>query len=161
VSGLTIRSSTLADLDQVRALRLAVLAESPDSFGETYENSIAYDDEYWEKMASTPTLFLAEEDDVIIGMVKGEIHNELGGHWIFSMLVDPNARGSSAATKLVERAADWAKSDGAETLSLYVSRNAPRAVSFYKKVGFVATGKTTRMTRNPSILFEEMVKTLD
>lgn len=156
-----VRSSTIADADDVRRLRLEALQDTPDAFGDSYAIASQHDEQYWRDMASNPSLFLCEADGEVIGMLKGDIHTGNGRHWMFSMLVTPRYRGTPAASLLVDRVVQWAREDGARTLSLYVTTTVTRARSFYAKKGFVETGEVITMDRDPRLSLVAMELALD
>ncbi len=84
-----------------------------------------------------------------MGMVSGGLNDQHPGtHWLYGMYVTPAARGSVAASRLVEAVIAWAKGQGATELFLHVTRSVERAYAFYLKMGFVETGERHVMDRD-------------
>jgi ribosomal protein S18 acetylase RimI-like enzyme len=73
---------------------------------------------------------------------------------LVSMWVDPRLRGSAVATQLVEAVCDWACGIGAAGVVLWVVDGNDRARAFYRRLGFVTTGRRGALRRDPSLLEE-------
>ena len=126
-----------------RDIRLAALAESPDSFGSTLAREVAYADADWQARvlasAETPTqaIFVAQGDDAWLGMVgvypdpEVEPDARLWGMW-----VAPAARGGLFAGELIATACEFAQSYGANGVRLNVLTTNERAVRLYARHGF-------------------------
>jgi len=106
-------------------------------------------------------LFFAERDGHRVGMVAGGFNEEYPDTWwLYSMYVTPAARGTSAATQLVDAVCAWARSEGATSLYLHVMGPMARARAFYKKVGFVETGEQKALERDPSLVLYTLARPL-
>ena len=161
VEGLRVRPGRPEDAAALREIRLAALADSPDAYGDTLEECLAWRDEDWAQRAATWYFYLAELDGRVVGMARGESHVERNdSRWLFAMFVAPAARGSGAATALIDVVSAWARVQGVDALHLYVTLTMERARAFYAKVGFVPTGETVTMHRDESIVLNEMRRDL-
>jgi GNAT superfamily N-acetyltransferase len=160
-SGVSVRPGRERDAQLLRAIRLEALRDTPDAFGETYEECLTWSDEQWVDKAREWNFYLAEIDGRVVGMARGEFHNERPETcWLFAMYVSPDARGGDAARYLVETVSAWAAAQGRDALYLYVSTAVPRARAFYVKMGFVPTGPSVAMHRDPSLVCAEMRREL-
>ena len=74
-STLTIRLCGLDDWQDLRAIRLEALADTPDAYGSTYEESVLWSDAQWKNAASTHLYYLADRDGAVVGMVSGGLND--------------------------------------------------------------------------------------
>ncbi|MFB7919046.1 GNAT family N-acetyltransferase [Streptomyces sp. NPDC056061] len=159
----------------VKELRLAALQDpvAPVAFLETYEQGAAHSDAFWQDRAlggsedgdGEVRQFVAEAPDgrwdgsvtVLIerpdaGVRFGATADVHQAH-VVGVFVRPEARGAGLAEELFRVATDWAWSLGEppiERVRLYVHEDNPRAAAFYRRIGFVPTGKTEPVPGDPS-----------
>ncbi len=101
-STLTIRLCGLDDWEDLRAIRLEALGDTPDAYGSTYEESVRWSDAQWKNSASTRLYYLADRDGAVVGMVSGGFNDAYPGtRWLYGMYVTPSERGSGTAELLV------------------------------------------------------------
>src|SRR5262249_27732319 len=72
--------------------------------------------------------------------------------FLCALWVDPNCRGTSAASLLVAAATKWLSDRGAGSIFAWVADDNARAHAFYRKAGFVATSEVQPLPSNPSKL---------
>jgi GNAT superfamily N-acetyltransferase len=145
---ITCRRAIREDVALFREIRLRALRESPDAYGSTYESALQRDQGSWEEQLwSTVSGLLrntqfAFHGDECIGIAA--LYREPGSEWgdVIMMWVDPRHRGSDAATLLVGNLLEWARECGLRSVGLGVTDANARAIRFYEKMGFVATGET-------------------
>ncbi len=157
----SVRRGGAEDAVALRAIRLEALADTPEAFGSTFEETSAWGDDRWREVAASWTYFLALEDGAAVGMATGGYHDQHPGSWLFGMYVTPRLRGTGVADALVASVVAWARSEGAGELFLHVTELVPRARVFYERVGFVATGDTATLRRDASVAMITMVRRLD
>jgi GNAT superfamily N-acetyltransferase len=158
-STLTIRLCGLADWQDLRAIRLEALADTPDAYGSTYEESVRWSDAQWKNAASTRLYYLADRGGRVVGMVSGGFNDAYPGtRWLYGMYVTPSERGSGTAEQLVRSIEEWARGHGVGEIYLHVTTSVPRARAFYEKVGFQPTGESFAMERDKSLTLITMVK---
>ena len=146
----------------VRAIRLEALADTPDAYGSTLADAEARPEQYWRAMAARANTFLADDGGRVVGMASGGTNDhESGTGWLYAMYVTPTHRGTAAAPRLVDAVCDWARANGYDRLFLNVAATVGRAQAFYGRVGFVATGATSAMDRDPASTLFTMVRGLD
>jgi ribosomal protein S18 acetylase RimI-like enzyme len=142
-----------------RELRLRALAESPASFASSYGREVERDDASWERIAEgseaavDQIVFLAEEDDLWLGMAGGYLREDdpsAAGLW--GMWVAPDARRRSVGTHLVDSIAAWARARRALCLELSVTDRAAAAAALYERLGFIPTGEREALDSDPPIV---------
>jgi GNAT superfamily N-acetyltransferase len=86
--------------------------------------------------------FLAIADGAIIGYahMTVETHTVVRLNRIY---IDATWQGSGVANALIDVVVKKSKQGGATRLGLTVFERNPRAIAFYRRVGFVTTGQTT------------------
>lgn len=139
-----IRRLTTDDIEVYREIRLRALRSDPHAFGSSYDREVSFDDATWRDRLSgfdgrSGTVFISEYDDEVNGMVgiaRSEVDTDavLWGMW-----VDPAARGSGIAARLVAAANVWVLEQDLGKVVLWVHRANDRAIAFYKHVGFEET----------------------
>jgi GNAT superfamily N-acetyltransferase len=161
-STLSIRLCGADDWEDLRAIRLEALADTPEAYGSTYEESARWSDAQWKNAASTRLYYFAHRDGRVVGMVSGGFNDDYPGtRWLYGMYVTPSERGTGTAARLVRSIGDWAKSHGVTQVYLHVGSTVPRARAFYEKVGFRPTGETFQMERDHALTLITMVADLD
>jgi ribosomal protein S18 acetylase RimI-like enzyme len=69
---------------------------------------------------------------------------------LWGMWVDPAVRGAGVGEALVGGVCRWAAAHGAEFVRLGVAVGPCDATGFYERIGFVPTGESEPMRRDPS-----------
>jgi GNAT superfamily N-acetyltransferase len=157
-----VRRASSEDWRGLRSIRLESLSDTPEAYGSTYAESFTWTDERWRAAAARWTYFLAERDDRVVGMVSGGANDHHPGtRWLYAMYVTSPERATGTAARLVEAVGEWAREEGVPQLYLHVTSSVARARAFYEKMGFVPTGDTITMDRDPSITLLTMVRELD
>lgn len=79
------------------------------------------------------------------------------GHLV-GVFVRPEARGVGLTERLFAHALEWAwEATGVERVRLFVHERNARAEGFYRKIGFVPTGKTVPVPGDPAVRELEFV----
>jgi ribosomal protein S18 acetylase RimI-like enzyme len=151
---------------KLRELRLEALKDTPLAFVEQYETSVRQPDEFWQdrvrRAATEKTVsgFVAVNAGNFLGKATCIIEPELTDHvsaQIVGVYVQPGARGTGVADRLIAAAVDWAlREAGAARVRLLVMDANDRARRFYKRLGFVETGVTEPYPPDPSYVELEM-----
>lgn len=129
-----------------RQARLAALAEAPYAFGSTLDREVILDERRWRERIESSATFLAWHDGRAVGTATGLVNKpgqglDVPGSWqLVAMWVDPGARGSGVADRLVDAVASHARAEGAPALTLWVTDVNDRARAFYLRLGFRLTG---------------------
>lgn len=132
-------------------MRLRALRDAPDAFGSTLEREEAFDESEWRRRVAPSPTWIATTGDVDVGIVSGGRHDHTDVPWVYAMWVDPVARGTGIAEQLLDEVVGWARASGASALGLDVTDRMVRARRFYERFGFVASGETLPLPRDPTI----------
>ena len=143
-----VRPIRAADWREFREIRLRMLADTPIAYNETLAAASALLDEEWMHRTARNEEdgrvgFAAISDDGRwLGVMRGYRDAKLGP-MLVGVFVDPSTRGTHAgvADALLDSVIGWAQKYG-PILSLYVHEDNSRAIAFYERRGFRATGAT-------------------
>lgn len=123
-----------------------MLREEAAFFSSRYEDAVREPDATWKAWVSeaaegrVKVLFLAEDDDGLVGVVGGFRRLDPDEVQLVSLWVDPAARGRGVARVLIRAVAEWTTSIGARRVFLFVQEaNAPGR-ALYQRAGFRPTG---------------------
>ncbi|HUZ24418.1 MAG TPA: GNAT family N-acetyltransferase [Streptosporangiaceae bacterium] len=151
-----VRRLVAADWAALREVRLTALADAPYAFSSTLDRELGFDEATWRgRLESTAHVgaWGPGPQPGLIGLAGGfpEAPEELRGHapgpdepaaWhLVSMWVSPQGRGQGIADRLVAAICELARADGAEQVALWVTEVNPRALAFYRRMGFRETGQ--------------------
>ncbi len=141
-----IRRATADEWDVARDIRLRSLRESPDAFCSSYDGELGTDEAFWRDRLSRSATFLAWENSAPVGTVAGKVdEHEEGSREFVAMWVDPSKRGAGVGKALIEAVADWAHSEGARAIALWVADANFAARRLYERCGFALTGEREPM----------------
>jgi GNAT superfamily N-acetyltransferase len=164
----------MVNLEQVTAervqifktVRLRALKDSPRAFGSTYAEEAAFPDQAWVSRAmrwngETGIGYVAMEDGAGCGIVGAflDVPDAKLAHLV-SMWTAPTHRQRGVGQLLVNAITDWATLRGAHTVRLMVVCVNETAISFYKRMGFVMTGRTEPYPNDPALIEYEMTHSL-
>jgi ribosomal protein S18 acetylase RimI-like enzyme/predicted RNA-binding protein with PIN domain len=138
---------------QVRSLRLAALADAPDTFWATLEEEVDQPPSFWTgRLSDERGCTLVAEVPVGPGVPVGGGLAVLAPAWerpgaagLYSVWVAPWARGAGVADRLVEVAVEVARERGHQQLALEVGDHNARAIHLYERHGFEPTGRRTAL----------------
>ena len=138
-----VRRVRAGDWALVRDVRLAALADAPDSFASTYADEARLSDEEWKLRAQAcaeggpAAAFTALHDGVACGLAIGiPLANEPATVELNGLWVAPSARRKGIAGALVEAVCGWARERRAERLVLEVTESSTAAIALYRALGF-------------------------
>jgi GNAT superfamily N-acetyltransferase len=131
-----------------RQVRLAALAEAPYAFMSTLAREQRFDEQLWRQRlgSRSAATFMVWVDGEPAGTATGKIEDPgdefaVPGSWqLVGMWVDPLARGTGVAGRLIDTVAGHAREQGATAVTLWVTDVNARALAFYRRMGFVPTG---------------------
>jgi ribosomal protein S18 acetylase RimI-like enzyme len=138
-----LRRLTSGDWQLWRDVRLQALEDAPEAF-----SSLLSD---WQGDGDVEVRWRKRLDDVpfnVVAFVAGRLVGQVSGTAVdgrrsvelMSLWVAPGARGVGVATGLIEAVAEWARSAGAECVSLAVKRENSPAIALYERTGFTDRG---------------------
>lgn len=150
-----------------KATRLAALQDTPTAFGSTYANESARTDAEWVERArrangARSVAFLANDRGTYCGIAAGVVDDaDPRRAYLVSMWVAPSHRERGVGRVLVTAVWNWACAQKFRELVLEVTDINARAIAFYEKLGFVATGKTRPYDNDPALTELEMTRPID
>lgn len=167
MSEFKIRTLCTEDWAIYKLIRLASLADSPDSFGSTYEREALFPESEWRsrlgpsERAKHALPLVAEYDGIPVGLSWGLIHKS-GSNvaHIYQMWVSPEARGKGIAKSFLDCITAWAKVKDCESVALSVTTANDAAVGLYLSTGFVPSGEVEELRRGSVLRTQPMVKVL-
>jgi GNAT superfamily N-acetyltransferase len=142
-----VRRITPTDAERLRDVRLAALADAPDSFWHTLSDESARPRAVWQTRArrnstgDAHATFLLERGGDPVGMVDvlrptlAPEFRELAAMW-----VAPALRGTGASDAFLDAAVDWARAVGAVGIRLWVVHANTAAFRLYTRHGFEPMG---------------------
>lgn len=164
---ITIRAVRPTEGPSLRAIRLRALAESPRAFGSTLAETEARPPSYWDARArgdtgdQKSTLFVAEDASGWVGLAGCFLDtDDEGSAELISMWVDPAYRGQGLGRRLVEQVVDWARGNGARSISLWVTDGNSAATALYARCGFKRTEETQPLPSSETLRERRMVREL-
>lgn len=128
------------DWRRYRAVRLAMLLDEPGAYGSSFQREVAFDEDTWRDRLGHPVLVAEREDGLPLGAATLYTAAPDAVPEIVAMWVAGHARGEGIADALVEAAVEQAARVGAEVVHLHVMLDNPRAVAFYRRLGFAFDG---------------------
>ncbi|GGX98662.1 N-acetyltransferase [Streptomyces minutiscleroticus] len=177
-----VRSVRADEWPQVKELRLAALQDpvAPLAFLESHDDVVTRPDAYWRERTEGAAAGRTDRQQVIVeapadGRWLGSVTvlvEEAGTGDPFGTEVDqrqahlvgvfvrPEARGKGITERLFAAALEWAWDvAGVDRVRLFVHERNSRAEGFYRKIGFVPTGRTVPVPGNPGQRELEFVRT--
>ena len=138
----SIRRIEADDWAALRDVRLRSLLDSPDAFGQRYEDALAMPDDELRQIARSAAAgdrrawYLARAaDGAVVGVVQAR-RRPPADCMLFSMWVGPEARSSGVGAALVDAVDAWGRSWDAERVVLWVIATNEGAMRFYERIGF-------------------------
>jgi ribosomal protein S18 acetylase RimI-like enzyme len=154
----------LADDWQIyRAIRLAMLDESPSAFGGTHAQSAAYEERRWRQRLADNAVILARVGTTAAGSVMYSEHGttDPADGALYGMWVDPGFRGSGVGRALVDAVIARARAGDKRRVVLHVLAGNDGAGRLYERAGFVPTGHTVPYPHDDRVIEVEMALVLD
>jgi ribosomal protein S18 acetylase RimI-like enzyme len=144
------------DGPELRAVRLAALADAPFAFGATLAEEAERTDAEWSDRArwgaagAERITLLARLEQRVVG-IAGGYRDQAGADEVHlvSVWTAPEARRSGLGRRLVGAVIDWAADTGASAVGLWVTRGNAPAQRLYESIGFLETGEYQPLPSDP------------
>ncbi|SDM61750.1 Acetyltransferase (GNAT) family protein [Streptomyces sp. cf386] len=173
-----IRSVRADEWRSVKALRLASLQDPVAhlAFLESYEEASAHPDSFWrertaggaEAAAGAQQLIAEGPDGEWVGTLTVLIEEPGATDWagfpierkqghVVGVFIRPELRGIGLTEVLFDAGLEWAWGRGVERVRLIVHEENGRAQAFYRRAGFVPSGRTVPLAKRPGEVELEFV----
>jgi len=125
-----------------RAIRLAMLQESPSAFGSTHDEAASFDEQLWKQRLTENAVLLARVGRTPAGSAMYSEYGvtDPGDCSLFGMWVDPAFRRKGVGRALVDAVVAQARAAGKRRVVLHVVADNIAAKTLYEREGFVAAG---------------------
>jgi len=149
-----------------RELRLRALEDAPDAFGSTLEREREHGEAEWRAWMTgwddaTAAVSVVEEEGRWVGVAVGVLDGDGVAH-LYSMWVEPAARGRGLGHALVDAVAAWVRDETtAEVLDLWVTEGNEAATALYRSSGFVETGERQPLREGSTVAILAMRRPIE
>lgn len=126
---------TEADWRTFAAVRLRALADSLGENDPQYQQESAFTAAKWRRRLRDHAQFAVLIDDRPVGLIGAQLE-DADTVYLYSLWLDPAARGRGLARPLVAAAVEWARTRRARTVTLRVAIDNDVARGVYESVGF-------------------------
>lgn len=135
---MTARVAQLTESDWrvFACVRLRALTDSLGEHDPQYQREVAFTAAQWRRRLRDHAQFAALIGNRPVGLIAAQQANT-ECVYLYSLWLDPQARGQGLARPLVEAAVDWARDRRARTVTLRVAADNAQARGVYERLGFM------------------------
>jgi ribosomal protein S18 acetylase RimI-like enzyme len=153
------------DWQDLRRIRLEMLADTPLAYVETLASARQLTDAEWQNRAAwgdapdhCGVAGVEAATGAWIALARGAVPDDDADARasLFSVYAAPATRGRGIADVVVGAVEDWARGAGHPALYLHVLEPNARAIAFYRRRGYVFTGATLPYELDPRLTELEM-----
>ena len=134
-------------------LRLRALTDTLGTLDPQYRQEMTFTAAQWRRRLRAHAQFVARADDHLVGLI-GAQRNTTDSVYLYSLWLEPVARGRGLGHALVTAAVDWARSERARIVTLRVDSANAAARGVYEDLGFhvvEASGKASELTMSLTV----------
>ena len=132
---------TEADWRQFAVVRLRALTDSLGVDDAQYRHESSFTAAQWRRRLREHAQFAVLVEGRPVGLISAQRQHPRSVY-LYSLWLDPDARGHGLARPLVEAAVDWARSQRVHTVTLRVAADNAVARAVYESVGFRISAAT-------------------
>jgi ribosomal protein S18 acetylase RimI-like enzyme len=147
VSGARIARLAESDWQVFAGVRLRALTESLGQKDPQYQQEVAFTAAQWKRRLREHAQFAALIGNRPVGLIGAQPENA-DTVYLYSLWLDPTARGQGLARPLVAAAVDWARDRKARMVTLRVAADNALARGVYESLGFTAAVVESPSPRN-------------
>jgi ribosomal protein S18 acetylase RimI-like enzyme len=146
------------DWQSYRAIRLAMLQDSPSAFGGTQDQAARNDERVWKERLTHNAVLLARVGRAPAGSATYSVFGatEPGDCSLFGMWVDPRFRRAGVGRALVDAVLAQARAAGKARVVLHVVADNFGARRLYERAGFFAAGRSVPYPHDDRLTEVEM-----
>jgi ribosomal protein S18 acetylase RimI-like enzyme len=141
---------TEADWQTFAAIRLRALTDSLGTGDPQFRHESGFTAAQWRRRLREHAQFFALLGKRPVGLIAAQQENP-DTVYLYSLWLDPAARGHGLARPLVSAALDWARNQNARTVRLRVASDNAVARSVYESLGFAVTAGAAHDTRDSEV----------
>ena len=130
---------TESDWRLFAVVRLRALTDELGENDPQYRNEVSFTAAEWRRRLREHAQFAAFVSDTPVGLIGAQQETD-DRVYLYSLWLDPKARGYGLARPLVAAALDWAREHRARTVTLRVAADNAAARSVYESFGFTVAG---------------------
>lgn len=151
MANVTVRAIDASMWRTMRAVRLEALQDAPLSFGSSYDREISFTQDDWLSRISRGANFLAYAGGsaAVPAGIVGACEPRPRTAELVSMWLSPQARGQGVGRVLVEAVLQWARTEGHNSVHLWVTETNDPARRLYERCGFALTGERKPLPSYP------------
>ncbi len=140
----TVRRLFADDWQAYRAIRLAMLKDSPSAFGGTYKEAVGNEERVWKQRLTDNGVLLAQVGRAPAGSAVCSVFDATGPRdcGLYGMWVDPGFRRTGVGQTLIQAVVALARAAGKRRVILHVVADNVGARALYEQEGFVATDQS-------------------
>ncbi|KUI00627.1 GNAT family N-acetyltransferase [Mycobacterium sp. IS-3022] len=127
-------------------MRLRALADALGEDDPSYRDEAAFTAAQWRRRLRDHAQFAAVVGDRPVGLIAAQRENP-ETVYLYSLWLDPAARGRGLARRLVATAVDWARASQVHTVKLRVATDNAAARGVYESLGFTVADDQTASKR--------------
>ena len=116
-------------------LRLRALADTLGLNDDQYQQEASFTAAQWRRRLRAHAQFVAVVDDRLVGLIGAQRENA-DSVYLYSLWVEPAARGHDLGEALLIAAVNWARAERVHTVTLRVSTVNAAARGVYERLGF-------------------------
>jgi RimJ/RimL family protein N-acetyltransferase len=149
MTAVTARVTRLTESDWrvFASVRLRALTDSLGENDPQYQQESSFTAAQWRRRLRDHAQFAALIDNRPVGLIGAQLENT-ESVYVYSLWLDPAARGNGLARSLVAAAVDWARDRRARTVKLRVAADNAAARAVYESLGFSVTSAELRDPRD-------------
>ncbi len=134
---MTARVARLTESDWrvFAVIRLRALSEALGEIDPQYQKEVTFTAAQWRRRLRDHAQFAALVGDRPVGLIAAQRENP-DRVYLYSLWLDPVARGRGLARPLVAAAVDWARDQRVSTITLRVASDNAAARAVYRSLGF-------------------------
>jgi RimJ/RimL family protein N-acetyltransferase len=134
---------TESDWRVFAALRLRALTDTLGTGDQQYSQEVSFTAAQWRRRLRAHAQFVARLDGHLVGLIGAQRENT-ESVYLYSLWLEPVARGRGLGHELVSTAVEWARLEHARTVTLRVDAANTAARGVYEHLGFGVTATSRK-----------------
>lgn len=141
---------TESDWELFASVRLRALTDSLGARDPQVRQESGFTTAQWRARLREHAQFVALLGDRAVGLIAAQ-QEDAATVYLYSLWLDPDARGHGLARPLVSAALDWARNQNVRVVTLRVALDNAVARGVYENLGFTAAAEATQPARSSEV----------